>query len=114
MNQRDIAVALRRRGDKRLELWDDQLKGLVLRVDRTTATWWFQYRPKGTTLEGKRWPNRKMRVGEVSTMSLDQARYAAGRHREAWRQGSDPAREKAAELTLEPRVAVCRDSSGRC
>jgi integrase len=98
MNQKDIAAALRRRGEKRVEVWDDQVKGLVLRVDRTTASWWFQYRPKGATPEGKRWPNRKIRVGEVSTMSLDEARIAAGRHREAWRQGGDPAREKAAEL----------------
>ena len=68
--------------------------GLTLAVGQTVATWTILARPTGRDANGKR-PNPKSHViGDVTTMSIDEARAKAIEIKALVRSGRDPTAER--------------------
>lgn len=64
-------------GEKRIALRDDDPRGLKLLIGPQSAVWYLEGRRAGKTPEGRRWPTRPFRLGDIHTHSLDEARRSA-------------------------------------
>ena len=82
----------------RAELWDEQVRGLGLRVtERGVKSWVVMYRTSGT--------QRRMTLGHYPNLKLSDARELADETLRAVRKGADPAADKkAARLVSSPQV----------
>lgn len=74
-------------GKGRLELWDEHTTGLILRVGKTTKTWYVRYRLHGE--------QKRMKVGPYPHLSLKEARAAAEKAVTMATEGRDPAAPRA-------------------
>jgi integrase len=74
--------------------WDDDFPGFGVRLragrNRISRKWIYQYDIAGRT--------RRMTIGNVMVMGIEDARKIAGKHQGKVRQGDDPAQEKAEKL----------------
>lgn len=93
-----VERAWKARGAARQTLRDEQVRGLALVVNATSASWQLEYRPRGTDDQGRRWPNRHLRLGTLDVLDLDGARMAAGAAKAKVQAGGDPSREQAADI----------------
>ena len=71
----------------RLFLADTDCTGLRLAINSKSASWTYAYRRRGFDFGGKRYPMRTLKLGDLSSMTPQEAR-----------EGAD--RVKAAEMTL--------------
>lgn len=85
-----IRRAMARRGEGRERIADTVCKGLRLVVGARGATFEYSYRPRGFADGGKRHPQRTVRVGDVTTHTINEARAAADSIKEEVRKGGDP------------------------
>ncbi len=80
-------------GDRRLLVWDRELKGFGVRLETTgLKTFIVRYRAGG----GRRAPRRQMNIGRFGTVTVEQARCEAKRILGQVAQGKDPAKERTA------------------
>jgi integrase len=70
---------------------------LVLNPGGSSA-WTYAYRPRGRDADGRRLPQRTMRLGDSTTLTPAEARTAAEAAKAAVRNGRDPAADRRAEL----------------
>lgn len=91
--RKHLKASERAKYDKQI-IRDSDLAGFSLTVNKGAAgSWWVQFRPKGKTPDGKRWPFKSIRVGDTSTHSVDEARDEAKIMKAAAIQGRDPHQE---------------------
>jgi len=105
---RTIEAALRRRTAALPELpagedWrevvrDSEVRGLELRITRTSASWRFSYRPRGRTADGRRWPSRSIMLGLAPGLSPAEARRQALAIKAEVATGGDPAEARRQEI----------------
>ncbi len=80
-------------GDRRLLVWDRELKGFGVRLETTgLKTFIVRYRAGG----GRRAPRRQMNIGRFGTVTVEQARCEAKRELGQVAQGKDPVKERTA------------------
>ena len=98
----------RRAGDKgRRYLVDSDCPGLRLVLYRSIgknevrAAWTYSYRPRGADSNGRRLPQRTMRLGDLTTLTPADARREAEAAKAAVRNGRDPAAEAQERAVLE-------------
>lgn len=88
----------RRQPDHRLVIRDKDCRGLALLVNRTTMTWSYAYRPRGTDPQTKkRWPNRTVTLGNPATLSPEDARTEANKLKGQAASGADPVADRKAK-----------------
>ena len=80
----------------RLVIADERSPGLRIVIGRRTATWTYNYRPRGTDELGKRRPQRTLTLGDAETVSIDDARESVARARRAVAAGNDPLEDRRA------------------
>jgi integrase len=98
INRTILETAWRRRGPGgRLIFRDETCRGLSLIVNATSMSWSYSYRPRGTSADGARWPNRTVKLGDPASMGPDEARQAASRVKGAVAAGDDPAADRKIE-----------------
>ena len=93
----DTAVKQQREVGQRVILADTECRGLKLVMNTTSASWTYAYRKRGFSDDGKRYPQRTMKLGNLKTMSAANARLQADQIKAAVRDGLDPAVENRAE-----------------
>ena len=98
----------RRAGDRgRRYLVDSDCPGLRLVLYRSVgknevrAAWTYSYRPRGADSNGRRLPQRTMRLGDLTTLTPADARREAEAAKAAVRNGRDPAAEAQERAVLE-------------
>jgi integrase len=84
----------------RVTLLDSVCGGLRLVLGPRSGRFTYAYRPRGIDALGKRWPQRTMTIGDLTSMSVAEARLKVDVIRNAVRRGEDPAEDarRAAEL----------------
>lgn len=98
LTARSVSDAICPQGQSKINLFDTQIKGLMLEVRESGGkTYYFSYQ----SVRGKR---RYVRLGDALEMTLDEAQEKAVQHRRAVREGQDPA-EARAELRRVPTFA---------
>ena len=111
-------------GEKIILVDDD---GLRLAINARSSSWNYNYRKRGVDYQGKRHPQRTLRIGDPTTMSPSQARQRVEEIKAEVRDGGDPAsvmkrnaeQERQREYQLRPldvwledyRFRVLSDSS---
>ena len=101
--------------------------GLRLAINARSSSWNYNYRKRGVDYQGKRHPQRTLRIGDPTTMSPNQARQRVEEIKAEVRDGGDPAsvmkrnaeQERQREYQLRPldvwledyRIRVLGDSS---
>lgn len=89
-------------------LADADCAGLRLTVGRLGAVWSYAFRPRGQRQDGSRWPQRTLRLGDVTVTTPAEARVEAARVKQAVAQGRDP----QAEARDAARQAAMRQTLG--
>ncbi|NOE35242.1 site-specific integrase [Ruegeria sp. HKCCD7318] len=97
-----VAAVIRKRQQdpsrfKTTVLRDAQVKGLSLAVHKQGETWRYQYKPRGTRPDGRRWPTRTLTIGDHQAFSITEAREAALIAKQAVASGRDPVGEQQAD-----------------
>ena len=81
----------RRSKGSRSILRDKETAGLALVVNPSAMSWVFSYRPRGADpVTGRRWPNKTITLGNPASLSIDDARLAAGAMKGQAAAGDDP------------------------
>lgn len=75
----------------RILLADTDCTGLRLALNAKSASWTYAYRKRGYDTGGKRFPQRTLRLGDLVTMTPQEARMAADVVKAQVRDGLDPA-----------------------
>ena len=88
------AVKQQRDMNSRLFLADTDCKGLRLAINSRSASWTYAYRKRGFDFGGKRFPMRTLKLGDVVTMTPQEARFEAEQIKALVRDGGDPAAER--------------------
>ena len=65
--------------------------GLRLAINARSSSWNYNYRKRGVDYQGKRHPQRTLRIGDPVTMSPQQARLRVEEIKAEVRDGRDPA-----------------------
>ena len=65
--------------------------GLRLAINARSSSWNYNYRKRGVDYQGKRHPQRTLRIGDPITMSPQQARLRVEEIKAEVRDGGDPA-----------------------
>ena len=65
--------------------------GLRLAINARSSSWNYNYRKRGVDYQGKRHPQRTLRIGDPTTMSPNQARQRVEEIKAEVRDGGDPA-----------------------
>jgi len=94
-------------GEKIILVDDD---GLRLAINARSSSWNYNYRKRGVDYQGKRHPQRTLRIGDPTTMSPNQARQRVDEIKAEVRDGGDPAaamkrnaeKERQREYQLRP------------
>lgn len=113
INQKTFAAAVRQRAEKTTTLRDAQVPGLLLAVGKRSASWRFQYKPRGLREDGSRHPTKTLGLGSHDELTVEEARAVAVAAKAVVAAGGDPAAEK--RLATTQRVAerqasrTCRD-----
>ena len=84
------AIKDQRSVNGRLFLADTDCKGLRLAINSRTASWTYAYRKRGFDFGGKRFPMRRLKLGDVVTMTPTEARFEAEQVKALLRDGGDP------------------------
>ena len=92
-NKIEKAIKEQRFMKTRLFLADTDCKGLRLAINSKSASWTYAYRRRGFDFGGKRYPMRTLKLGDLSSMTPQEAREGADRVKAAVRKGDDPAPE---------------------
>jgi len=87
------AIKQQREANKRLLLADTDCKGLRLAINSRSASWTYAYRKRGFDFGGERFPMRTLKLGDVVTMTPQEARFEAEQIKALVRDGRDPADE---------------------
>ena len=111
-------------GEKIILVDDD---GLRLAINARSSSWNYNYRKRGVDYQGKRHPQRTLRIGDPVTMSPQQAKLRVAEIKAEVKNGGDPAaamkrdaeKERQREYQLRPldvwledyRIRVLRDIS---
>ncbi len=106
INQRTYSAAIRQREQGvrlPITLKDTQVPNLTLKINAQSEVWRFQYKPRGTRPDGRRWPTRTLTLGSHANMTLEEARALAVAAKAEVRAGGDPA--EAHRLAAAQRVA---------
>ena len=90
----EIAIKQQRDMNTRLFLADTDCKGLRLAINSRSASWTYAYRKRGFDFGGKRFPMRTLKLGDVVTMTPQEARFEAEQIKALVREGEDPAAER--------------------
>ena len=88
------AIKQQRDMNTRLFLADTDCRGLRLVVNSRSASWTYAYRKRGFDFGGKRFPMRTLKLGDVVTMTPQEARFEAEQIKALVRDGEDPAAER--------------------
>ena len=88
------AIKQQRDMNTRLFLADTDCKGLRLAINSRSASWTYAYRKRGFDFGGKRFPMRTLKLGDVITMTPQEARFEAEQVKALVRDGGDPAAER--------------------
>ena len=88
------AIKQQRHMNTRLFLADTDCKGLRLAINSRSASWTYAYRKRGFDFGGKRFPMRTLKLGDVVTMTPQEARFEAEQIKAIVRDGGDPAPER--------------------
>ena len=92
---------------RRITLADTVCPGLKLVINAKSSSWVYTYRKRGYRDGGRRHPQRTMKLGDPSTMSVAEARLRAEEIKAQVRSGEDPAlnlrREIESRLAAEAR-----------
>ena len=75
-------------GEKIILVDDD---GLRLAINARSSSWNYNYRKRGVDYQGKRHPQRTLRIGDPVTMSPQQARLRVKEIKAEVKNGGDPA-----------------------
>ena len=96
IDKKAIEKAIKQQRDinTRLFLADTDCKGLRLAINSRSASWTYAYRKRGFDFGGKRFPMRTLKLGDVVTMTPQQARFEAEQIKALVRDGGDPADER--------------------
>ena len=96
IDKKAIEKAIKQQRDMktRLFLADTDCKGLRLAINSRSASWTYAYRKRGFDFGGKRFPMRTLKLGDVVTMTPQQARFEAEQIKALVRDGGDPADER--------------------
>jgi len=94
-------------GEKIILVDDD---GLRLAINARSSSWNYNYRKRGVDYQGKRHPQRTLRIGDPTTMSPNQARQRVEEIKAEVKNGGDPAatmkrnaeKERQREYQLRP------------
>ena len=94
-------------GEKIILVDDD---GLRLAINARSSSWNYNYRKRGVDYQGKRHPQRTLRIGDPTTMSPNQARQRVDEIKAEVKNGGDPAaamkrdaeKERQREYQLRP------------
>jgi integrase len=79
-------------------LRDTEVRGLYLRIGPRSASYNLDYKPAGTTSDGKQHASKTIKVGTVHSHSLTEARNEAARLKVEVHDGKDPQGEKKAAI----------------
>ena len=98
-----IEAAWRNRAEDGKSVRDDQVRGLVLALNREHATWRLEFRLPGTNPEtGRRWPNDAWTIGRLAPdLHLPEARSLAREAKVKIGKGINPRLEQRAALTVQ-------------
>jgi integrase len=88
------AIKQQRDMNTRLFLADTDCRGLRLAINSRSASWTYAYRKRGFDFGGKRFPMRTLKLGDVVTMTPQEARFEAEQIKALVRDGEDPAAER--------------------
>ena len=96
IDKKTIEKAIKQQRDMktRLFLADTVCKGLRLAINSRSASWTYAYRKRGFDFGGKRFPMRTLKLGDVATMTPQEARFEAEQIKALVRNGGDPADER--------------------
>ncbi len=116
INKKTFAAAVRKReagAPTPIIVRDTQVEGLALAVNKRSEAWRFQYKPRGTRPDGKRYPTRTLTLGNHAELTLEEARAAAVAAKAAVRGGADPVedqrRETAQRVAERQAQKTCRE-----
>ena len=99
--------AWRERSVERRTIVRDELRpGLLLIINAQSASWAYEYKPRGRDDQGRRYGTRQMKLGDLSAVDLDDARALRDQAKAAVARGEDPARTA--------RIEIARKVEERC
>ena len=93
IDKKSIEKAIKRQRvlNTRLFLAYTDCKGLRLAINSRSASWTYAYRKRGFDFGGKRFPMRTLKLGDLVTMTPQEARFEAEQIKAIVRDGGDPA-----------------------
>lgn len=95
LTQALITEALKKT-DRPFVLRDGEVRGLLLRANKTSEAWYLEYRPSGCRPDGRRMASQSIKIGSTRSHSIAEARQEAARLKVAVADGADPAADKRA------------------
>jgi hypothetical protein len=87
-----------RSSERRSVVRDTGTPGLLLVVNAKSAGWAYEYKPRGTDGEGRRYGSRQLGLGDLAAVDLETARALAVQAKAAVGRGEDPARASRVEV----------------
>ena len=104
IDRKAIESAAKKQKDlsKRITLVDPS--GLRLAINTKSASWTYNYRKRGLDFEGKRHPQRTLKLGDLISLTPQEARTKVEEIKSLVRNGQDPA-EIAAKIKTQQRIA---------
>ena len=87
-----------RSADVRTIYRDELRSGLLLIVNAHSASWSYEYKPRGRDDQGRRYGTKYLPLGELSAVDLDEARALRDQGKAAVARGEDPARSARIEV----------------